>query len=253
MEDFNWLHFIVIFVGSIVGVVGIMPYAFELNKDKLAEAPLPLPKLMLLSFIQGAILFAIVTFLGLNAATSIGLEIISPISSIPLAMIAGILGATLLVVVEVIVFQPHIPAALKDTQHTLPVWKRFFASFYGGISEEILTRLFLVSAIAWVLGQVIQLDITIAIPIAIFISAILFGIGHLPATAAMTPLTPIIIVRAIVLNSIIGVVCGWLFWQYGLVAAMIAHFCADIILHVIAPPLLSKYNNYQEMTSIQPV
>ena len=32
---------------------------------------------------------------------------------------------------------------------------------------------------------------------------------------------------------------GWLYWQRGLLAAMVAHFSADIVLHVLATPLLS--------------
>jgi membrane protease YdiL (CAAX protease family) len=36
-----------------------------------------------------------------------------------------------------------------------------------------------------------------------------------------------------VLNGIIGVAAGYLFWRYGLEAAMIAHFCGDMMLHVV--------------------
>ncbi|MBD0386805.1 MAG: hypothetical protein ICV54_09815 [Nostoc sp. C3-bin3] len=32
-----------------------------------------------------------------------------------------------------------------------------------------------------------------------------------------------VIVQAILLNGIVGIACGWLFWQYSLEAAMIAH------------------------------
>jgi membrane protease YdiL (CAAX protease family) len=69
--------------------------------------------------------------------------------------------------------------------------------------------------------------------IAIALSTLLFGLGHLPATAAFVTLTPLIIARAIVLNGIGGVVFGWLYWKKGLESAMIAHFSADIILHVL--------------------
>ncbi|WP_422877877.1 hypothetical protein [Ktedonosporobacter rubrisoli] len=55
----------------------------------------------------------------------------------------------------------------------------------------------------------------------------------MPATAALVELTPILIVRAILLNGIVGVAFGYLFWQYGLEAAMLVHFTADIVLHII--------------------
>ena len=65
------------------------------------------------------------------------------------------------------------------------------------------------------------------------LAAVVFGLGHLPATAALLPLTPAVIARAVVLNGIPGVVFGWLFWRRGLEAAMVAHFGADLVLHVL--------------------
>jgi len=47
-------------------------------------------------------------------------------------------------------------------------------------------------------------------------------------------LTTIVVVRTVLLNSIAGVLFGWLYWRRGLLAAMVSHFSADIVLHVIA-------------------
>jgi len=60
-------------------------------------------------------------------------------------------------------------------------------------------------------------------------------LGHLPATALITTLTPLVIFRALLLNGIGGVVFGWLYWKKGLESSMIAHFSADITLHVLFP------------------
>jgi hypothetical protein len=35
------------------------------------------------------------------------------------------------------------------------------------------------------------------------------------------------------------VVLAWLYWKRGLVAAVTAHFAADIVLHVMAPAIAS--------------
>ena len=67
------------------------------------------------------------------------------------------------------------------------------------------------------------------------LAAILFGLGHLPATAMLVPLTTAVMVRAIVLNGLVGVACGWLYWRKGILLAMLAHFSADIVLHVLTP------------------
>jgi membrane protease YdiL (CAAX protease family) len=46
-----------------------------------------------------------------------------------------------------------------------------------------------------------------------------------------------VIVRALLLNGIGGIVFGWLYWKRGLLAAMLAHFSADVVLHVVVPLL----------------
>ena len=70
---------------------------------------------------------------------------------------------------------------------------------------------------------------------ALLVAAVLFGAGHLPAAAKIWPLDGVVIARTLLLNGIGGVAFGWLYWKRGLEAAMIAHFSADIVLHVFAP------------------
>lgn len=52
------------------------------------------------------------------------------------------------------------------------------------------------------------------------------------------PLTGLVVTRAIVLNGLAAVIFGHLYWTRGLEAAILAHFSADIVLHVVAPPFL---------------
>jgi membrane protease YdiL (CAAX protease family) len=75
---------------------------------------------------------------------------------------------------------------------------------------------------------------------AIAITALLFGAGHLPTAAALLPLSPLVIARALLFNGLGGMVFGWLYWKRSLVAAMIAHFSADIVLHVLVPVIMQS-------------
>jgi membrane protease YdiL (CAAX protease family) len=69
--------------------------------------------------------------------------------------------------------------------------------------------------------------------IAIAVMAVLVGLGHLPATKRLAGrITPLLLTRALLLNGVIGILCGWLFWRSGLEAAVLAHFSADIVYHV---------------------
>lgn len=72
--------------------------------------------------------------------------------------------------------------------------------------------------------------------IANLLAAILFGLGHLPATAALgLHIDAMLVTRALVLNGLGGLVFGWFYWSMGLEAAMVCHFSADIVLHIIWP------------------
>lgn len=252
MYGFPVSEFLVLVGLGLFGGLAIIPYAFSLNRDKLSQAKQPLPVLMLLSFLQTALLSALAAGVGLLTAQPIGLGapliqaalagkpvLDSILRLLPLTVGLGILSVALLILLERYVFAPHVPEALRSSDVKISAWKRFLACFYGGLNEEILMRLFLVSGLAWILGRFWQnassLPAEGAYWTAILLAALLFGLGHLPATKALTPLTGMIVMRAVVLNGIVGIATGWLYWQYGLEAAMLSHFSADILLHLFAP------------------
>ena len=129
------------------------------------------------------------------------------------------------------------PAALNLQTAQPAAWKGLLASFYGGIAEEIQLRLFVMSFLAW-LGRFVSKTMVGKPTSAVFwianiFAAVLFGIGHLPTMSLLVPLTPLVFARTVILNGLIGVVCGWLYWKRGLEAAMVSHFSADIVLHVL--------------------
>lgn len=69
---------------------------------------------------------------------------------------------------------------------------------------------------------------------AIIVSALLFGVGHLPALATSIGLTPALITRTVLLNAIGGIGFGWLFWRRSLEAAMVAHMAFHIVLVTVS-------------------
>ena len=228
MSGFSWSEFSAIFGLGLLGAVAILPYAFTLAGNKISQDKLPLPVLALISFVQTALLIALATGIGLLAAEHVGLgapyiqAIVTgePISTSPLeillpALVLAILAFALIALLERYVFAEHVPEALSKSDANMPVWKRLLASFYGGIDEEILMRLFLVSGLVWILGRFWQntngMPANGAFWTAIFVATLLFGLGHLPATRNITPLTPILIARAITLNGIAGIGFGWLY------------------------------------------
>jgi len=113
--------------------------------------------------------------------------------------------------------------------------------FYGGITEELLLRWGFMAPLAYVLwwarnriGDTTEAPSETIMWVAIVVSAIMFGIGHLPALAATFELTTPLIIRTVLLNAIVGVVLGWLFWRRSLEIAMIAHAAFHVALVAVS-------------------
>ena len=246
-ELINWKLYFVLLVASIFSVVAIMPYALTLQADILKTLPIPLPLALLLSVIQSTVLIAILLFIGLKLSKQLGLKI--PIlegyiakknhsnikSIIKMSVLLGILTGVVIILLDFLFIK--LGVSLLE-QVSVPIWQGFLASFYGGIAEEIILRLFFMTLIVWIFSKFKKTNViknNFIMWSSIIIAALLFGVGHLPATAALTSLTPLVIFRALLLNGIGGIVFGWLYWKKGLESAMIAHFFADIILHVAFP------------------
>jgi len=254
----NWKVFFILWIAAVLSTIALTPYALELQSSALEalELPFPLPVLLVIQTVQNAILFAIMIFLGMLLAKRIGLgtPILDSVSQgesvsdkfraiLPTSIGLGVIAGLLIIGLDVFVFQSAMLNELGDKADALAqtahpaAWKGFLASFYGGIAEEIQLRLLVMSLIAW-LGSFISKTSEGKPTVAIFwianiLAAILFGLGHLPATANIIPLTPLVITRAILLNGVGGVIFGWLYWKRGLESAMIAHFSTDIVLHVL--------------------
>ena len=248
-ELIDWKLFGILLALGLLGTIAILPFALTLQAEVLAEVPLAMPVIILLSLMQSTVLLSIAIAVGLVASKRVGLELptfnrlarsgLQTKDLIDISRFAVPLGV--LVAVAIIVGDWIFISVgnLNFPEVASPIWQGALASLYGGIVEEILIRLFLMSVFVWVfclfIKSVDRKPSTIAVWMAIFTSAVLFGIGHLPATALLVELTPLVIVRAIVLNGIGGVVFGWLYWQRGLATAMVAHFAADIVLLVVLP------------------
>ncbi len=117
-------------------------------------------------------------------------------------------------------------------------FKGLLASPYGATTEEVQVRVFLMGFLAWLPSRLAGMRAKPWImPAAIVLAALLFGAGHLPLAAKLVSLTLDVVVRVITYNALPGLLFGWLYWRCGLEHAMLAHLCADLVLHVAAPLL----------------
>ncbi len=251
---FFWLEFGVLFAASLVGCLAIMPYSMRLLNGSTQKKPLKMPvsKLKLLSFLQTAALSAIAIGVGLLAAHTVGLGapyigavLTGTVPAQPIvsmfgtAIILGVLAGVVLLIADIL-FLPYWPEQIVDTARKTTLWENFLASLYGGINEELLMRLFGFSVLVWLLSFISHPN-TAIFWIVNGVMAVVFGVGHLPALKGLVgKISPVMLTRTLLLNAPIGLICGWLFWTYGIEAAIVAHFSADIVYHVVGTVVLRR-------------
>ena len=221
----------------------------KLSPETLEKAP-PLQILMLLQGLQLTVLLAISILIGIGCAYRVGLSshlidhwVFHTAKSLSFAVEmkwslgVGAAAALVLFLLDQLM-QPALPEALRAT-NTEPSWLNLLtAMFYGGITEEILMRWGLMSLLVWIAWKGLKQGVTLPsqgiYQGAIVLAALVFGLLHLPATAAIVPLTPVVIIRALLLNGIAGIAFGWLFWQSSLEAAMLAHISVHAFTFVLS-------------------
>ena len=261
-RPFNWKLWLVVFLMSTFGMFMAIPYTLTL----LPETAQINDWLIIGQMLGNSIIYGGLAAIGLLLAGKLGLGLpfidglinrkITGRKFLPIALLAiliGVVGSIFIITLDSAVFTPKMVPLIEklsaeqiDNIHP-PAWQWLMASFEGGITEEVLLRLFFLTVITWMISLIWKNEDgrpkLWVLWIANILAAVIFGVAHLPATVAMgIPATAVVITRAIVLNGALGVAFGWLYWRYGLESAMIAHFSADIVLHVIFVLMLPFFN-----------
>ncbi len=234
------------------------------------ELPSP-AVLKLAAMIQPAVLVSFSVLIGVWLAPKVGLHAPAsealaerkPVMSalrpqIVPGVVAGLASGVAIVAVWVIT-KPFLPVEFveralefnKFIPHAVRV-------LYGGLTEELLLRWGLMTILVWILVRIFGKRSTPAakdeaaattdasVPgrdpsasrprgiffiIAIVISAVVFGLGHLPVASLLAGgLTLPIVFYVVTANSLFGIVAGFLYWRRGLEAAMLAHIFAHVVL-----------------------
>ena len=233
-------------VAGIVATLALSPYLIALMPQKLASLRVPLWVLLPAQALQAGVLCWLLGWLGLFLGARHGLDapwLRAWVYRQPrdparrghwgLAAVLGVAAGLIVVGIQLI----DSPWHSGDAGEAFGLaWRGALASFYGGIVEEIECRLLLVSLFVWLLAWLNHRQArSWMFATAIILAALLFGAGHLPTAFALGMTTPLLIGKIVLLNAFVGIVTGTLFWKYGLEHAMLAHFCADLVLHVAQP------------------
>ena len=154
-----------------------------------------------------------------------------------ITIVISVIGGLALILPDILFFGKY-SQVIMDSYAVKPTVPYMIAAvLYGGVIEEVMLRLFMLSLIAFILQKIFarekELPTTGILIVANVIVALLFAAGHLPATAILMGITPMILFRCFLLNGGFGLLFGWLYRKYGLRYAMLAHGGCHVISKLI--------------------
>lgn len=228
----------------LLAMAGVAVLASAVIPQMLARSPqqVPLSVAMTAAIVQSAVLVSLAVWAGVVWSGPLGLG--APVIEAALsrsdawspfkrqllpAAIAGIATGAIL-----LVYPRTIPAELVAAIRTMTI-PLFAKVLYGGVVEEVLMRWGLMTTLVWLLWRFVQKKAgpprTGYVIGAMLFAAISFGAGHLPAAAALLGghLTMPVVVPIMIANGVPGMMFGYLYWRYGIEAAMMAHALGHVV------------------------
>lgn len=240
----NWKFLLMVLIAGLIGgyCIGLYSYdtlSIELLKE-LQKQNVSKEMIAISSMIQYGIPFGIILgSLGIILSKKIKLWNKFKIDkkAIIITIFISIIGALLLFPGDKLIFGSFNKWVYEQYTVKPTIYKMIGGLLVGGIIEEVMMRLFFMSLITFIIYKLFYKNKkeipTLVFVIANIISAILFAAGHLPSTATMTTLTPVIIIRCFLLNGGLGLAFGYLYRKYNIGYAMISHGLCHLISDIL--------------------
>jgi len=246
---FDVPQFMLISAFAVAALAFAVPGVVKSLMSRRSDIKAPVPLVMAGAIIQQSLFAVGLAAAGSALAPRIGLEApwfaavsrgegagLSQVAAqLPAAVIVGAVSTALFLFLYYRVFEPRMAtedaARMGEFRTSMGLLGRVLM---GGVAEEVMFRWGVMSVMAWLAISVLGMPMGVGMWTAIVVAGLLFGLGHLPgAMASGVKITKLIVVTALALNMVVALSSGWLFWRYGLLAAIVAH----ALLHAVWHPL----------------
>lgn len=228
--------------GYLIGMYTFTYYTEEMRELILAQVG-SYQNFCLLTMAQSALYVLFASFAGYLMSSRLGL--MRPLTfegKVLRKVIPQIAVMGILFFLDAPVFGHFIPEVAAEYGKGISIPYFLSSLIYGGICEEVLLRLFFMTAIAFVIS-LIQRKREVSgriLLISNIIAALVFAAGHIPTTISLFGrIDALILFRCFLLNSAFGLLFGYYYIKYGIQYSMLAHmgihFVSKVLLMIFFP------------------
>ena len=228
---------------AIVAIIFTCLYQFEMYPPEILEEAVAqvgsMALVWIITVVQNVGLIMFCCFFGYILAEKLGLwkPIIFEKRALTITFLLSALVGIILSL-DPWTFGNLIDGIKESTAAGMTIYGIIASILYGGIIEEILMRLFVMSLIAFLISKIFfkkREDVPAKVfVIANIVAALLFAAGHLPATlVTFGELSPVLLFRCFLFNGGFGMLFGWLYRKHGLHYAILSHMTAHIVSKII--------------------
>ena len=236
----NLIFFIFVILMCIIGGYFTTIYTIQVFDQSVIEETIKQvgskELLIGISVVQVSLYAVVFALIGIILANKIGLWKKFEVNKKAIigVIIIMVIGGLLLSVGDRYIFGSFIDPVLHSYDNKPTIEYIISAFTYGGVYEEIMLRLFLMTLFSWIIYKVFyrkekELPKKVFI-IANVIAAILFAASHIPATIqTFGYVDGLILFRCFLLNGVFGLVFGFLYRKYGIGYSILVHFGVHLI------------------------
>lgn len=201
----NWQFLLFVLIGGLLGGYFAALYMYDLLPyemlRQIQEQNITKEYLAVISMIQYGLFYGLIlSCIGISISKKVNLwkKFEWNKKEVVITLIITIICSLILFPGDKLIFGPF--STWVNSQYTIqPTISKIFAGLLaGGIIEEVMLRLFLMSLIVLVISKLLykkkEIPIIVYI-IANIVATFVFAVGHIPSTIQMTSLTPVILVR----------------------------------------------------------
>ena len=226
---------------------GLATVMWQLSDPSLSQSvPNNISKevLIVASAIQVVFITFILSIIGIKLSKKVGFRLHSKFVKKDALLMIIVSGLTsfFMIAMEKHVFDRYL-GEYANTQYHFNFMELVASVFYGGVVEEVMLRLFTLSLLVFILHKMFARRSSASeIPnwiyiTGIFIAAMVFAAGHLPATKVIFGLSTPIVIRCFLLNGVGGLIFGYFYWKKGFTMAIASHMTVHLSRIFIFMPL----------------